>query len=141
MGVFRVSKKLYMKFVGNKVLALGALYGFYLLVCGILGENYGGFEISGIWEQIFSILTGTAVILSFGGTLVVLYYKKLKNSVRYWFRITVRISSMLLGPLITGAKYSYFMENGGVWPCAMLCCITIIPFGISLIVLIVERGK
>ena len=132
-------KKLYMFLFGEELFAFGTLFGFVLTVSGITGCKLSLFELSGCWERVFGTLIGFALILGFGGSLIVCRSKKLNSRSRYRLSITVRISSMPVGPLIACMNYHDLVKSGDIWLCIVLCCATVVPFGVSLAVLIFEK--
>ena len=132
-------KKLYIFLFGEKLFVFGVLFGLVLTVSGITGYKLSLFELSGCWERVFGTLIGFALILGFGGSLIVCRGKKLNGQSRYRLRVTVRISAMLVGPLIACLNCHDLVKSGGIWLCILLCCATAIPFGVSLAVLIFEK--
>lgn len=137
--IWKYLRKLYMFLFGEKLFAFGILFGLVLTVSGITGYKLSLFELSDCWERVFGTLIGFALILGFGGSLVICRSKKLNDQVRYRLRLTVRIDSMLVGPLIACLNSHDLVKSGGIWLCILLYCATVIPFGVSLAVLIFEK--
>lgn len=137
--IWKYLRKLYMFLFGEKLFAFGILFGLVLTVSGITGCKLSLFELSGCWERVFGTLIGFTLILGFGGSLVICRSTKLNGQVRFRLRLTVRIDSMLVGPLIVCLNCHDLVKSGGVWLCILLCCATVIPFGVSLAVLIFEK--
>ena len=113
---------------------VGAMLGGFVLMVMALGDVY----LDGP-GRLFGGFFGAAMALGSGGTLL-LAYADLTEDSRFVWKVIVRIAFLLLGPFAMAMDFSFFL-NAGVWCCAALCCLTIIPFGLSLIWLIWKKRK
>lgn len=134
-------QKFYMSQYGNKLFGCAALFGLCLVIEGIFDVGYGEYALRGSWERIFGAFTGTAMVVGFGGALVLFHNKKMRPDARFLLELAVLMSFLSLGPLVMMLKFSYFMAAGGALVCGLICCATVIPFGLSLVYLLVKRRK
>lgn len=129
--------QLYMLFCGDLLLFGGASYGLYLF-CG--QDTY--IHLFGAWEEFFGMALGAAILLGSCGSMALRYGKrKIFGKFRFRLQVMVRVAFLLIGPLATAMKWSFFVENAGIWTLAALPCLTIIPFGLSLRSLILKQRK
>ncbi len=92
------------------------------------------------WAQAGTGLVGLGVIAGCGGTLA-LSYEKLAEDDVFPVRLGVRVGFMLVGPGAVLAKVPSLLELDQGWLLGAIgCAVTVIPFGVSL-ALLLRRGK
>ena len=118
---------------GRDLFVTGVLGGLTVMVMAL-----GGISMDGLLERVCGFFFGVALSVGSGGTLA-LAYADLAEDSRFAWKIAVRIAFLPLGPLVMAMNFSFFL-NEGVWAClALSCCSTIVPFGLSLIWLILKK--
>lgn len=129
--------QLYMLFFGDMLLFGGASYGLYLM-CG----QDTHMQLSGDWEEFFGRSLGAMLLLGSCGSIVLRYGKqRIFGKLRFRLQVAVRVIFLLIAPLVTAMKWSFFVEKAGVWVCVVLPCVTVVPFALSLRSLILKQRK
>lgn len=113
-----------------------------LVLCGaaFIVMSLGGIYFDGFRARLCGFLAGAGLAAGAGSTLA-LAYGEWGDETRFALKIAARSGFLPLAPCAVLIELPYFLEGLGVWGCVGLSALTVIPFGLSLILLIVKRRK
>lgn len=108
------------------------LCGFVLMVMA-LGDVY----LDGL-GRLAGFFAGAGLMAGAACTLA-LAYGEWPEEIRFALKVAARVGFLPLAPCFVLIELPYLLEEVGAWVCVALSCLTIVPFGLSLIRLIWKK--
>lgn len=100
--------------------------------------SLGGVYFDGFRARLCGFLVGVCLMAGAGSTLA-LAYGEWPEETSFALKVIARMGFLPLAPCVVLIELPYLLEDVGVWGCVGLSALTVVPFGLALIWLILKK--